>query len=123
VKEPNERFVEGIEALAEAFEAAGRTDLSALCDRAAYWLSGGSELDLMSVKEVVDNCRETLEESLANETTIEDFLTRTASEVVLNVQEIQSKVVVAARTRGKRRELLERAARVQALAILASRLL
>jgi hypothetical protein len=34
-------FVEACEALAEGFEQAGRTDLSALCDLSAYWLNGG----------------------------------------------------------------------------------
>jgi len=123
VRDPNERFVEGIEALAEAFEAAGRTDIAALCDRSAFWLSGGSDLDVTSVKEIVDTCRETLAEALDSEAVIQDFINRTTAEVMLNAQEIQRKVVVAARTKGKRREMLDRAARIQALAILASRLL
>jgi len=117
VNRPNDKFAEGCDALAEAFEAAGKTELSALCDRAAYWLRGGTGIDLISVQEVVDTCRQTLSEALDADA-LDRFLARTAAEVIVNVQEIQKTVALATAKSGRQGDLIDTAAKVQALAIL-----
>jgi hypothetical protein len=116
---PGERFVEQIEALAEAFEQAGRTDLSALCDRAAYWLDGGNGLDVISLSEVVGSCRSTLEEAFKNQGSLEEFTNRTVAEILGNLQSIETEVVAMS---DSNEELIDKAAKLQAVAILTSEL-
>jgi len=110
------KFAEGVEALAESFERAGRVDLSALCDRAAYWLRGGNGLDLISLSEVVESCRATLHDALGQGST-EEFIARTTMEITANLRSIESDVVTAST---KSEDLIDQAARLQAVAILTS---
>ena len=116
---PKQEFVEACEALAEAFEQVGRPDLSALCDRAGYWLNGGNGVDLISLSEIVESCRETLHEALASKEDQERFIAATVDEITGNLRVIEA-TVTAARTGGRADDLVEKAARLQAVAILTS---
>jgi len=113
----NEEFVEACEALAESFEQHGRADLAALCDRAAYWLDGGTGLDVISLAEVVTSCRETLQESFGCEKALEDFIVRVTGEIEDNLRTIQAAVASA---NSQSDDLLDRAAKLQAVALLTS---
>ena len=110
------KFAEGIEALAESFERAGRTDLAALCDRAAYWTQGGNGLGLICLAEVVESCQATLREALGHGS-VEEFIARTTMEIIGNLRSIESDVVTAST---KSEDLIDQAARLQAVAILTS---
>jgi len=114
-----QKFVEAAEALAEAFESAGRTDLAAFCDRASYWLSGGNGLELISLSEMVESCTATLSEALKTEKSRKEFIARTAEEITENLREIGSSVVTAARETDSE-DLIDRAAKLQAISILIS---
>lgn len=109
-------FVQACEALAEVFEGEGRADLAALCDKAGYWLNGGTGVDVMSVSELVESCQETLKESLAADD-IEAFVANSAQEIAYNLQSIEADVVTASHSDD---DLLERAAKLQTVAILTS---
>lgn len=110
-------FVEGCEALAQAFEDAARPDLAAMCDRAAYWLNGGDGIALTSVGEVVASCRDTLKEAFDSKASLEGFMARTADEIVDNLRMIEAEVVTAS---SNSEDLIEKAAKLQAIAILTS---
>lgn len=119
---PKTEFIEGCEALAQDFEEAGRPDLAALCDRAAYWLGGGDGVDLISVGEVVASCRDTLSEAFETEASLEGFMARTTEEIFDNLKAVEAEVIASA-TRADSEELVMKAAKIQAVAILISGLL
>jgi len=50
------KHVVACEAIAESLEQAGRLDLAALCDRAAFWLDGS--LDRVTLGELVQHCKD-----------------------------------------------------------------
>ena len=116
----NDKFVEGCEALAESFESMGRVDLASLCDRAAYWLDGGNGVDLMSIQELVGSCHDTLRETFKTNGSMEDFIAKTSDEIRSNIKEIEAAVVVASKNETNPEVLIDRAAKLQALSILAS---
>lgn len=116
----NDKLVEGCEALAESFEVAGRVDLASLCDRAAYWLNGGNGVDLLSIKELVGSCHDTLREVFKTNGSVEDFIVKTSDEILSNIREIEASIVVASKKETDPEVLIERAAKLQALSILAS---
>lgn len=121
---PKVEFVEGCEALAQGFEEAGRPDLAAMCDRAAYWLNGGDGVDLISVGEVVASCHTTLQEAFEIEASasLEGFMARTTEEIIDNLRSIEAEVV-ASTNRAAPEDLVARAAKLQAVSILVSGLL
>lgn len=112
------RFVEACEALAEAFEGVGRPDLASLCDRASYWLNGGVGIDLISLGEIVDSCRSTLGEAFDSKQSLEEFVARTTNEIVASLKDMERVVVAASET--SQEELIDKAAKLQAVAILTS---
>lgn len=111
-----EEFVEACEALATAFESKGRPDLAALCDRAGYWLNGGSGVDLISLGEIVASCHETLNEALKSREDTERFIEGTVQEISDNIRSIER--LVTASTKSKPDNLIATAAKLQAVAIL-----
>ncbi len=115
-------FVEACEALAQGFENAGRTDLSALCDRAAYWLDGGDGVTTIPIAEVISSCQGTLNEVLATTEDAEGFIVRATEEIKTNLRSIKADVIATA-TAADRDALVERAAKMQAIAILTSEIL
>lgn len=118
---PQSQFVEACEALAQSFEDAGRSDIAALCDRAAYWLDGGNGLDALTLKELMSSCQDTLKEALKTTASAEAFIDRTTQEIADNLQMIEHTVTASAAT-GNTDDLLDRAAKLQAIAILTSNL-
>ena len=115
---PEQKFVEACEALAETLEKSGRMDLSALCDKAGYWLNGGTGIDLISVGEIIESCRETLRGAFDTRTTsTEVFVARTTDEIMANIHEIERVVAAASKSQ---EDLIDKAAKLQAVAILTS---
>ena len=112
-------FVEGCEVLAEELEKAGRPELAALCDKAAYWLEGGDGLDLISLSELVEGCRDTLKQAVASESA-RGFADRTLEEIVGNLRSVEESARRLATEDG---DLIEMAARLQAVAVLTSHIL
>lgn len=112
-------FVEACEALAESFEQNGRTDLAALCDLSAYWLNGGDGIDLNPISEVVSSCRDTISGFLKTDESLEMFIARTEEDVLNNLRDIEAAITYAATCRDTK-ELVDRAAKLQAVAILTS---
>jgi hypothetical protein len=110
------RFVEACEALAEACEAVGRPDLAALCDRSGYWLNGGAGIDLISLKEIVDSCRMTLTAAFDSGQSLEEFVSRTTDEIMASMRGVGEAVVAASET--GQDALIDKAAKLQAVAIL-----
>jgi len=110
------RFIAACEALAEAFERAGRIDLATLCDKAAYWLEGGPRIDHLSLDEVVTACREAIiteQQSLADA----PFCQALADRIDQNLRSIAARV-----RKGPVSDRIEMAARLRAVAVLTEKL-
>jgi len=116
----NETFVESCEALAQNFEASGRVDLAALCDRAAYWLNGGNGIELVALQEIVSSCRDTLQQAFTSEGSVKSFIINTTDEILSSLRDIETDVTVASKQETNPEVLMDRAAKLQALSIIAS---
>lgn len=112
--------MESCEALAQNFEASGRVDLAALCDRAAYWLNGGNGIELVALQEIVSSCRDTLQQAFTSEGSVKSFIINTTDEILSSLRDIETDVTVASKQETNPEVLMDRAAKLQALSIIAS---
>jgi hypothetical protein len=109
------RFVAACEALAEAFEQAGRLDLATLCDKAAFWLEGGPRIDHLSLDEIVTACRESIVTQQSDRD--DGFRREVVDATISNLRRIEQQL-----HRSSVQDTIELAARVRAVAILTDKL-